>query len=291
MQKPCFFVAATLTVLGLLVLLPAGLEFEVAEANFVPGPPGIVFGSPANKTYNSGSLLLNVTLSAFFDFENATRQVEYSLDGEENVSVSTVYLGLGEDFFSTVTAQAALPVLPQGKHNITVYATYCGIYNLTTENSKTSHFTIDFNAPYLSILSPTTSTYKTPSVALTFTVDKPVSTMSYRLDHNPPVSITGNTTLTNLSDGYHNLFVYAATTSENTGVSETIRFNINPNTLSPTPTLPSQTPPSSPSTSPSQTLKPSPSVPEFPAWVIMFACVVVLPAVAVLAKRMQKSRS
>ncbi|MCW4017899.1 MAG: hypothetical protein NWF00_04365 [Candidatus Bathyarchaeota archaeon] len=297
-QKIVLVVSA---VLFSLVLLVAGLNCEVAEANFVPGPPGIVFKSPVNKTYNLGSLSLNVTLSAFFDFENATRQVEYSLDGKENVSVPTVYWGLGEDFFSTVTAQADLPVLTEGSHNLTVYATYYdGLYNLTTDNSRTSHFTIDFKAPYISIISPKPQEYNTTTVALNFTVDKPVSSISYRLDHKPPTPITGNTTLTDLSDGYYALTIYATTASENMGISETVRFRIDQKTPSPspsptTPASPTQSPqPSqspSPSSSPSQTPLPSPSIPEFPTWLIPVLLPLLLASIVFWKKNKQNSKT
>ena len=80
--------------------------------------------------------------------------------------------------------------------------------------------------PTISIVSPENKTYTANNVSLTFTVSEPTSWIGYSLDGQANVTITGNTTLTGLSDGSHNLIVYAKDTAGNTGASETIRFNI-----------------------------------------------------------------
>lgn len=59
------------------------------------------------------------------------------------------------------------------------------------------------------ILSPKNSTYTIDSVPLTFTVIEPISWIGYSLDGQANVTITGNTTLTGLSDGPHLLIVHA----------------------------------------------------------------------------------
>jgi len=50
--------------------------------------------------------------------------------------------------------------------------------------------------------------------------------MSYSLDAQEQVPITENITLYNLSEGLHNITVYAEDKFEIMGVSETIHFNI-----------------------------------------------------------------
>jgi len=47
------------------------------------------------------------------------------------------------------------------------------------------------------------------------------------LDNQANVTITGDTTLSGLSEGSHSLIVYANDTVGNTGTSETIHFSIN----------------------------------------------------------------
>jgi hypothetical protein len=84
------------------------------------------------------------------------------------------------------------------------------------------------------VLSPISQTYKESSFCINFTVNKPVALVYYSLDGKDNVTIKGNTTLTGLSDGMHNLTVYAMDTFGNTGTSETITFNV----TAPFPTVP-----------------------------------------------------
>ena len=80
--------------------------------------------------------------------------------------------------------------------------------------------------PQISVLSPINQTYNETSVSLVFTVDKAVNWTSYSLDGKDNVTITGNTTITGLSAGLHNITVYAEDEFENIGASETIKFTI-----------------------------------------------------------------
>lgn len=81
-------------------------------------------------------------------------------------------------------------------------------------------------APKVAVVSPENKSYNATSVSLVFTVNKPVVWMGYSLDGQEIVTITGNTTLSGLSNGMHNITVYAKDEFENTGASETITFNI-----------------------------------------------------------------
>lgn len=85
---------------------------------------------------------------------------------------------------------------------------------------------IDTTAPCVEVLSPENKTYYTTDVSLSFVVDEAVSRLRYRIDAQDSITVEGNTTLTNLSYGMHNLTVYATDMSGNTGASETIRFTI-----------------------------------------------------------------
>ena len=84
----------------------------------------------------------------------------------------------------------------------------------------------DTTPPNVSIISPRSKTYTTADISLTFTVDEPVSWMAYSLDNEGNVTITGNKTLSGLSDGSHNLVVYAKDIAGNTGASELVHFDI-----------------------------------------------------------------
>lgn len=80
--------------------------------------------------------------------------------------------------------------------------------------------------PKISILSPENTTYTIGNVSLTFTINNPVKWIGYSLDEQAQVSITENATLYNLSNGPHNITVYAEDEFESVGVSETIHFII-----------------------------------------------------------------
>jgi hypothetical protein len=62
---------------------------------------------------------------------------------------------------------------------------------------------------------------------LNFKTNKPISsTYYYSLDGEANVAITENTTLTNLTNGTHNLTIYAEDNNGNTEASETIYFTV-----------------------------------------------------------------
>jgi hypothetical protein len=79
----------------------------------------------------------------------------------------------------------------------------------------------------VSIVSPENTTYTTNEIPLNFKTNKPISsTYYYSLDGEANVAITENTTLTNLTNGTHNLTIYAEDNNGNTEASETIYFTV-----------------------------------------------------------------
>ena len=80
--------------------------------------------------------------------------------------------------------------------------------------------------PEISLLSPLSQKYNESSVSLVFLLDKSVNWAGYSLDGEQNVTITGNTTLTGLSSGVHNVTVYANDTYGNMGASETGTFTV-----------------------------------------------------------------
>ncbi|MEJ5327051.1 MAG: hypothetical protein WHU54_02215 [Candidatus Bathyarchaeia archaeon] len=281
----------------LLLSVSAPIEravFHTVDANFVPGIPFIRIISPANKTYNTDLIPLNISISTFFDFYGNLRIVEYSLDGKENVTISTEYQGLGEDYYSTVTGFAQLPALSEGTHTIAVYATYrfpdYGEY--TTSDSKTVTFTIDFASPYITILSPRNSArYNTTDVPLIFTVDRSFSTLSYCLDSNANIFMEGNTTLTGLPVGLHKLVVYATNAEGATGISETVSFEIGEEFAPPSPS-PSLTPSFSPEVKPTAApaVTPTSTAPSEPLPLNLLAASVFTLIIVVLGLSFKKIR-
>jgi parallel beta-helix repeat protein len=81
-------------------------------------------------------------------------------------------------------------------------------------------------SPRISVISPVNQMFNESSVPLSFTVNKQVVWMGYSLDGQDNVTVTGNTTLTGLSSGLHNITVYANDTYGNMGASEIVTFTI-----------------------------------------------------------------
>lgn len=80
--------------------------------------------------------------------------------------------------------------------------------------------------PKISVLSPLSQSYNESSIVFVFTVDKPFNQTEYSLDGEENVTVAGNFTLTDLSNGLHNITVRAIDTYGNTGASETIQFTV-----------------------------------------------------------------
>jgi len=137
--------------------------------------------------------------------------------------------------------------LPEGNHSMVIHAEALGWYDADVINSNgttwvsnhplgvfsfdidsvsTVFFTIDRTSPKISILSIGNKTYGNLDVTLNFTVSESTSKISYTLDGQENVTIVGNTTLTGLSDGGHNITVYATDFAEHTSASETIYFSV-----------------------------------------------------------------
>lgn len=81
--------------------------------------------------------------------------------------------------------------------------------------------------PKISLLSPLNNKkYNETSVPLFFAVDKSVSWMGYSLDEKQNITITGNTTIANMTNSLHSIAVYANDTFGDMGASQTITFTI-----------------------------------------------------------------
>jgi parallel beta-helix repeat protein len=80
--------------------------------------------------------------------------------------------------------------------------------------------------PKIALLSPINQVFNESSVPLIFTVDKQVNWMGYSLDCQDNITAPGNITLSELTNGVHNITVYAEDTFGNECASETIFFNI-----------------------------------------------------------------
>lgn len=187
-------------------VLHLAITYEAIDTN----PPSISILSPENTTYPVAPIN---AVPLTFTVNESTSWVGYSLDGQMNV---------------TITGNTTIFSLSEETHTITVYA------NDTAGNmgySDTIYFALqtsalDITPPTISILSPQNKTYAATDVLLTFTVDESVTWIGYSTDGKGNVTITGNTTLLGLTDGSHNLIVYARDTAGNLGASGIVYFAV-----------------------------------------------------------------
>jgi hypothetical protein len=100
-------------------------------------------------------------------------------------------------------------------------------YNVS---SSAIDFMVDATPPTVSVFSIENNNYTSSKIPLTFSSSETAGQLSYCLDGLENVIITGNTTLTDLSNGPHTLTVYATDTAGNTGSSDIINFTIRPAT-------------------------------------------------------------
>jgi outer membrane protein assembly factor BamB len=169
-------------------------------------PPEITIISPTEMTYLRNAT--GVFFGLIFFVNEPVSFMSYSLDGQANVAI---------------TGNTTMTELSDGNHSIVVYASDMAG---NTGSSEAVHFAIDTTPPTISILSLENETYTATSIPLDIAINEQVSWMGYTLDTYANVTIMGNTTITGVSDGSHNLAVYANDTIGNTGISETVHFYV-----------------------------------------------------------------
>jgi hypothetical protein len=231
--------ALTLTVM--LALLVETCFVNSGKPNpFAPIPapvhPKITILSPENnslQTSNAITIAFNVSI----DFEKGWSYISYvtymsSWQPEE----ITVYEWRTNEsfndpkFLSEFSYKLNLTEIPEGKHTLTIIAEGHGGYN---EDEGTYIFedaynatSISFTIRSLSILSPQNKTYDTSDVPLLFELPESSAKIAYSLDGQETIMVAGNTTLTDIPDGDHNLTFYVMDEGGIKGASETITFTV-----------------------------------------------------------------
>ena len=233
----------------LLLVLAAIFNFSnVAKANpfldyvQIPVPSDVVpptisiNGLKNNTAYpsNTLSLNLNVTLPVYVHqiYNVHITRVTYQRDWKD--SIATIYLsGPSEKAIAEFSYNVTLKDIPEGAHNVTfvvssdgsiVYGATLQYFGMTT--TSTIYFTVDMTSPMVSILSHENGTYLTSDIPLNFTVDERVAKILYSVDGANNITITGNTTLNDLSVGVHNARVYVWDAAGNSAASETATFRV-----------------------------------------------------------------
>ena len=218
-------------------------------------PPSITMLSPLNGTkYNENALILafnavvgqapyNLSYLPLKVFKSLSlTEVYFEADWMENKTAVNgtsrfSYVNKKGNTEGSCSCNLRLEDIPEGNHSITVKATETGYYFKVVRGvsfefygySKSSISSVNFivdSVPIVSFLSFENKTFDASDVPLNFTVNQAVSKIAYCFDGQENVTISGNTTLTGLPNGEHNVTVYATDDTGNTGASETIIFNV-----------------------------------------------------------------
>jgi len=102
-------------------------------------------------------------------------------------------------------------------------------YNIDLDNADRYPLMLprETESPLVAVLSPENKTYVLAvGIVLDYIVSEPVSWVGYSLDGQTNVTINGNTTLPELSDGNHSVVVHASDISGNQGMSDVVYFSV-----------------------------------------------------------------
>ena len=255
--------SALILILALLFSAVAGASvIQFGRANWLfptnqepPDAPILSIAEPLNnKTQTTSDIDLDFTVyvEGWNEYFHANLSwVGYSLDEQPNVPFVGSYgtprllTDLRVSMFGS-DAQATefhfsgkLTGLIDGIHSLEVSALYVGNYSpapykiekfSVTGYSPKIFFSIDTQPPEISILSPEPRTYNVTNISLSATFSEPVSWVRYSLDGKANVTLNMNNTmsfdhlLTYLSEGKHNLTLYASDQFGHTGASDNIEF-------------------------------------------------------------------
>jgi hypothetical protein len=220
-----------------------GVPFpKPVNANFEPAPPTeiTVYSPYQGEVYNTSYLSLNFTISRYSNsgwtaiYAGRIGSLFYQIDRQTPVPITVAYPQLPEWGLVYAAGNCTLPILRNGAHNLTIWGTvdFTVLYSQQeykpfVENITTTlTFTVNAPLPAFSNLSIGNMTYSSTQISLSFEVNGTTSWMGYSLDDQANTTISGNTTLTGLSEGSHTLTLYANDTVGNTAKSETVYFTV-----------------------------------------------------------------
>jgi len=237
-----------LTILFVICILSVAY-FGVNKVNadiapFITVAGGGMLYCPVNTTYSTNHLTLQIE----FGYGMGVRcELTYDIDGVSKGSIPLVVTNPGElHVVNPTTGTVDLPPLSEGSHclTITVTARLNGYYGANPPGVPfkptgvagnyeaiwvtSVYFTVDTTGgftdttpPVITDLSISNQTYGFPRIPLLFHVNEDISQATYSLDGQDNITITENTTLTNLTPGQHNLLLYVRDKTGNMAVSQT----------------------------------------------------------------------
>ncbi len=211
----------------------------------VPAPESVYItiriASPSeNALYPNGTInvIFNDTIDGPASISKSlhiisTYQGDWMQDSQWCPFPPGVDISRGQYSFPFLQYNFSINGIPFGEHTLNITANGQGgywkngtEYSFRLKKTVSVKFSVSTN-PIITVTSLQNATFETSIFPLNFTVDHPVTEMAYCLDGQESVPISGNTTLTGLSNGQHNVTVYATDEFGNTGASGTLFFNVN----------------------------------------------------------------
>jgi hypothetical protein len=214
-------------------------------------PPTVSIIVPTNGTSHSSSSLSLTCNVSVGDSSTASVRFLWEITFEADwlpKNVTAYEFNADEDPYTTeptiteFSKTLSLTGIPEGTHSLIVHARERGAYeryeyesgfiireyvtNFFIDGFSSVVFTVDLTPPTISVLPVENKTYYTSDVPLTVATNEVLSKIAYSIDGHENVTIAGNTTLTNLPLGEHNIAIYLTDEAGNTGASETIMFTV-----------------------------------------------------------------
>ncbi len=201
-------------------------------------PPNVTIFSPDNNTvYTSNNITFSFNVSKPVSpraSQTILTYIYYKADWQQNTSYLYDYWVQSGYYITEFNYSNEFIGIPDGKHSIVIYANGKGwyppsgmsYYGFVINGSSTIYFTVDASPPRISVLSLQNETYIASSIPLNWTVNELILQARYSLDGQDNVTLYGNTTLSGLAVGLHNVTVYAWDTVGNVGASETATFTV-----------------------------------------------------------------
>jgi hypothetical protein len=221
--------------LCLLLFAPVEVlpSFSVQAYPLEPQKISVILLSPENRSYRPDVVNLSFRVS---HWQDADVEAWFTIDGQAPMKL---YLSGYQGSVGASEHVSGLHGLGEGSHVVKVWASGKDSYS---EAQVT--FTVDCTVPTITDISLENKTYTATDRDLVCRVDEPFSWIAYSLDNQANVTVKmvpyyfyslsdkngaalqANATLTGLSEGPHNLVVYANDTAGNMGASEKIMFTV-----------------------------------------------------------------
>jgi hypothetical protein len=153
---------------------------------------------------------------------------EFGYNATDDSQQAQQYLGY-VDFFRSIGLKDCIAWMWRADYNSPNPEPPGTGYNLAKDisgNPRPAFYYLDGQPPIINIVSPQNKIYNTNTIPLIFTVNENTTAILYNIDNQANTTLTGNTTLTNLTEGQHTLTVYAKDPAGNWGTNST-NFIIN----------------------------------------------------------------